>query len=520
MKKIIVLLLAALMLASCTCIGVFAAESEPIPTETQLPETESIETESPENDPLPPADQTEHEDHAVIIDNDLLDQGLVMPNRIKAKYGDVVILAAFEKEYEKEGVTYKKVVSSWYASENVKLIAVSKTMVFFFMPDSDVTVYPVFEDVDMTKYYYCGEVEDKISKLHRNENIEIDMKGETAIPKAVLMALEGKESEVTFVTSDCVFTIKGTELKVNTESEGGFSITYTDLTLTKAQRAKLTCRDILAVSPTVETDHSVIAYLHCFAAKDVTSGYLYGIDEFDLEYITAVSVENGKAVIPVTESRDYVLTTAILSNVNMSVEAASPNTVVIIGGKLVPLSAYADGRLYFRPSSTGKLMLSEYLNTYGDVAEHIYREKIDFVCARDLIDGYSAAEFRPDEGITTGQFMRAIARLRGIPDKDAYTYCTKLDIFTYEYVENKLLTRNEMSVIFTNFINHLIEYPESFGGYSMECFNGNAAAWVGDLFREIKADSEGEYDWKANATRAEAAYLLEAAVFAVVIGDR
>lgn len=99
------------------------------------------------------------------------------------------------------------------------------------------------------------------------------------------------------------------------------------------------------------------------------------------------------------------------------------------------------------------------------------------------------------------------------------TKLKEMYIITYEYVEDDLLSRNELSVIMTNFINHLIEYPKSFGGYSMKGFDNNAAAWVGARFRELKNDSSISYDWNENATRAEAAYLMQTAIQTIILGD-
>ena len=53
----------------------------------------------------------------------------------------------------------------------------------------------------------------------------------------------------------------------------------------------------------------------------------------------------------------------------------------------------------------------------------------------------------------------------------------------------------------------------------MSGFDDNGAAWVGARFRELKNNSPIEYDWKENASRAEAAYLLQAAVQTIVSGD-
>ncbi len=550
MRKSISLLLAAIMLLSCMSVSAFAAEeetTETTPAETSEPETSETETETPDTtepetsvpetttpettapettapettapDTSAPEEDKEPATHSITIADYMMEQGLVMPNRRTAKEGDVVILKAFEKEYTVQGKNYKLEFRGWYSDAGVPLIHVNKTMAFFFMPDKDVTVYPFFAEVDMTEYYDWDTVEKKVDKLHRNESLEVDMEDEVEIPKSVLDALVGKDADVTFTTADCIYTINGEDITLDDESDSGYSLTYKDNELTKAQRRKVSYRDVLSIRVTVKSDHDVTASLRCFAPKDVSVGYVYRIDGFNLTYVTTVNVKNGEVIIPIFESGTYVLTSSILADVDVVVDVDSQNTVAIVGGKLVPLSAVVDGKLYFRPQTYGRLMFSEYINSYSDVQRHKYKDQIDFVAARGLIDGYDADSFMPNAGISTGDFMRAIARLRGIPDKDAYDYCTQLDIFTYEYVEDKLLTRNEMSVIFTNFINHLIEYPKSFGDYSMSGFDGNAAAWVGNRFRELKNNSPVEYDWNEYASRAEAAYLLEAAVRTVVTGD-
>ncbi len=556
MKKSISLLLVAVMLLSCMSVSVFATEAETTPAETTAPETSAPDTSTPETttpetsspetdapettapetstpettapettapETAPPTEPEKEEveekvAHNITIAGYMMEQGLVMPNRRTAKEGEIVILKAFEKEYTIGDKNYKLEFRGWYSDAGVPLIHVNNTMAFFFMLDKDVVIYSVYKEVDMTEYYDWDSVEKKVDRLHKNEALEVDMEDESEIPMAVLEALAGKNADVTFTTADCIFTLNGEDVVLSDESDDGYSITYQDYELTKAQRRKVSNRDMMAIRVTVNTEHDVKAELRCFAEKDVKVGYLYRIDGFRLDYVAVVDVKNGEAIIPVSESGTYVLTSSILADVDVVVEADSANTVAIVGGKLVPLSAVVDGKLYFRPQTYGKLMFSEYTNTYYDVQRHKYKDQIDFVSARGLIDGVTADSFQPNAGITTGEFMRAIARLRGIPDKDAYDYCTQLDIFTYEYVEDQLLTRNEMAVIFTNFIHHLVEYPKSFGGYSMEGFDGNAAAWVGNRFRELKNDSPVEYDWKEYASRAEAAYLLEAAVRTVVTG--
>ncbi len=503
MKRPVSLILAALLLSSTMGVAVLAEETEPTtpPTETITPEVEEEKQDIPYN---------------IRIGYRMLERGMVVPNRKTAKEGELVILTAYEQDFQQNGKNYRYEFKGWQCKEKIDIIPISRTAAVFYMPAEDVTIYPVFETVDMTEYYDWESVEKEVDKLHRNESLDVDMEDEPQIPYAVMAALAGKDADVTFTTDDCIFTINGMDITLG-ETKSDYALTYEDYTLNRMERWKLGNSDILSIKVNVDSAHTVKAELHCFAAKNVKMGYLYKLDGYTPTFISAVTLKNGEAVIPVTESGTYVMTTSALADIDMAVPVDSNTTVPIVGGKLVPLSAVVGGKLYFKTEELGKLLYSEYTNPYGDTKSHKYRSQIDFVSARGLLDGASAEAFAPNSGITTGEFMRSIARLRGIPDADAYDYCTQLDIFTYEYVEDDLLTRNEMSVIFTNFINHLIEFPKSFGGYTMEGFDGNAAAWVGDRFRELK-QNDGSYDWKENATRAEAAYLLEAAVRTIVTG--
>lgn len=563
MRRTLTLILAALLLTSSMSISAFAAEeTDPTTdttTETTAPETEAPETDSPETsapessapettppetsapetsapETTPPETSTpetkpentcpvvkpeEKKPHSITFTNILFEKGFVISSRKSAKEGEVVILQAYEHEFERDGKSYKYEFMGWFSNADTYLIHVSKTTAFFYMPDEDVEITPIFRIVDTTEYYDWDSVVKDIDKLRRNQSLEVDMEDETTIPDSVLKALAGTDADVTFITDDCIYTINGMDVSMNTAEDAaeGYSLTYEDYELTKLQSRKIRYTDLLAVKVNVNTDHEVKAELRCFASKDKDTGYLYEVSGQNFTFVSAIEIKNGEAIIPVTESGNYVVTSQALIDTKIQIDADSNNIVAIVGGKLVPLSAVVDGKLTFKVETSGKILFSEYTNTYYDVRNHKYKSQIDFVNARGLLDGVTAEAWQPNAGITTGEFMRAIARLRGIPDKDAYDYCTQLDIFTYEYVEDDLLSRNEMSVIFTNFINHLIEYPKSFGGYSMKGFDDNGAAWVGARFRELKNNSPIEYDWKENASRAEAAYLLQAAVQTIVSGD-
>ena len=539
MKRTLSLILAALMLTSSLSVGIFAEESETsleTSLETSDPETEAPETDVPEivEPEEPESSETEEEDeeppvenpnytvpHSVTFTESILESGLVLSNRNSAKEGEVVVLRAFEREFEQYGKKYKYDFYTWGANVDVKIVQVSKTVAFFYMPDEDVVIHPVFNIIDITEYYDWDSVVKDIDKLRRNQTLEVNMGEETTIPDSVLKALAGTDADVTFVTDDCVYTINGMDISMNNAEDAadGYSLTYTDYELTKAQRGKIRYRDLLAVKINVNTDHNVKATLHCFAEKGINGGYLYRISGTRLTFISAIEIKNGEAVIPVTESGTYVVTYQVLANTLIQIDSASNNTMVMVDDKLVSLSAVANEKLTFKIDTSGKLLFKEYINTYTDVKNHKYKSQIDFVNARGLLDGVYDGSWQPNAGITTGDFMKVIARLRGIPDKDAYDYCTQLSIFSYECEEDEILTRNELSIILTNFINHLIEYPKSFGGYSMRGFDNNSAAWVGARFRELKNNSLAEFNWNENATRAEAAYLLNAVIVTIIEGE-
>lgn len=129
---------------------------------------------------------------------------------------------------------------------------------------------------------------------------------------------------------------------MNNESEDGYKLTYKDYELSKILRRKLRNTDLLSVKVTADTDHDITAELCCFASRDVDTGYLYRLMGNGFEYVSTVSIRNGDARIPVTESGVYVVTSQAIADVTMGINTASENVVPIVGGKLIPLSALVD----------------------------------------------------------------------------------------------------------------------------------------------------------------------------------
>ena len=153
------------------------AETEPEDTESPAPETTPPETTVPET--TPPADTPQEpekeetkaeQSYTIMVGHHLMESGMVMPNRRTAKEGEVVILRVFEKEFEQRGKNYKYEFRGWYNDADIQIIHVSRTMAFFYMPAEDVTVTPLFKTVDVTEYYDWDTVEEDVRDLHRNES--------------------------------------------------------------------------------------------------------------------------------------------------------------------------------------------------------------------------------------------------------------------------------------------------------------------------------------------------------------
>ena len=189
-KRILSILPAALMLSSSMSLSAFADDStesepntevtEPVETseteepetpETEAPETESPEPETPETseseqpvpeepeaevpetsepettppettvpETTPPASEKQEvkeetkaeQSYTITVDHNLMESGMVMPNRRTAKEGEVVILRVFEKEFEQGGKNYKYEFRGWYSDADIQIIHVSKMLAFFY----------------------------------------------------------------------------------------------------------------------------------------------------------------------------------------------------------------------------------------------------------------------------------------------------------------------------------------------------------------------------------------------------
>lgn len=508
MKKILALCLAVLMLTSALSTTAFAAESS---VETILPETS---TQTPAESPA------EEQQYNVEIVNGYMEFGFAVASKFQAKPGETVLIRAFEFEYF-DGPLHKKIeFLGWYTRSDIQLIYGTKTVAFFVMPESDVTIFPMFRTLDLTEYYDWESVRSDIGRLKNNGKLTVDMEDEEKIPDDILHVLAGKNAEVTFITQDCTYTIHGSEIAYDAESTDGYKLTYDDSSLYSAARKKIGNTELLTIRVNAQSDHTVGTKLHINLDSDYTTGYLYRVQGLNFDFVSVINLTEDEILLPTEGSGTYTLTYRPVSGTFMDVPASSRNGTVLFSGKPVPLSTILDGKLIFKGSYHTDVKFSEYVSPYQDISRYKYRDEINYICARGVMDGFDETSFKPNAGVSINDVFHAVARIRNISDSDGRSYCEQLDIVKKDYDDGHLLTNNELSEILTNFVNHLITYPKSFGAYSMSCFNNNAAAWVGARFSEISDMKSGaRFDWNDYASRGEFAYILSSIIHGVVAED-
>ena len=502
MKKIIAMLMTALMIVSAMCIPAFAETEEIGEQEEQLIE----ETEDQE--------QTEEVSvsHAITVADEMMEKGFVIPSRRNAKEGDAVVLTAYEKEYTEDGKEMKYEFVS-FECENATIIPVNHTTAFFFMPDEDVEIVANYRTVDLTEYYDWNAVIEKIGKMKTGSSLVVDMKNETVVPKEVLDAFDGEDKTVSFMTDNCFYSVNGKNIVLEVADENGYSLSYEDYSLTRYYKLKLGNSAVMAVEVKKDSNHSVTAELHCFCDKNAENAYLYRLYGQKAEFVGVVSVKNGEVSLPVSESGIYAVTTKVLVGTKITMKAEQDKRV-LLNGKLLPLTAYEDGELTFTVPTSGTLEFVDYTNPYKDTEKHEFEEAVCFVSVRNLMEGADDSRFYPDAGASVEDFSCAVARLRQISDKSAMEYTRQAGIINETYEVGSRLTRNDVSYLMTRFVKYIMSHPEQFGEVNRDAFGGNAGAWMSARFVEMSGSSES-FNWSGVCTRGELAYLLMSVVNAM-----
>lgn len=518
MKKLIAILLAALTAASAFGLTAFA---DGIPEENSADET--AVTAGPadgEPDISVPEDRAEipggtgetaeepapaNAPHAVIIADGRVENGYVVPSRRTAREGDAVILTAYEKEYTEDGKKMKSEFIGFETDGDTVMIPTGAFSAFFFMPDGDITVTAVYREIDLTEYYDWKTAADKICRAPEGGSVYIDMKNETEADGGILSLLSGRDVTVSFMTQNCYYSLNGKEIPAD-EEDAGYSLTYEDCSLPRYFRLKLGGSVIGAFDVKAEGRADVTARLHCFCGKDAASAYLFRLTGPDAEFVSAVSVANGEAEIPVTESGLYAIATRVPAGTAVSVKADADSRV-LVNGKVYPLCAYRDGSLLFTVPSSGTVEIEPYGASFADIRNHPCADAIRTAAARNLMDGADDTSFRPDAAASIEDILCAVARLRRISDSSAASFCAQAGILAGYYEPGSILTRSDVSLILSDLAGYVTAHPEQFGAAKGDLFGTGASAWIGMLMLNAPG-SDGASGWTGVCTRGELAYVL------------
>jgi len=489
-------LISLLAVAAMTCIPISAAD--------ELENDTAIEEVKPQ-------------EYAVTIANGFKEYGLALTSHTAARPGDTVIIGAFEKEFSANNMQFRYEFCGWASDADVRFTFLNETLAYFTMPESDVEIRPIFRVLDITEYYDWESVIGKIKALRNGGSLEVDMGEELTVPDSVLQALSGKNADVTFTTNECTFTLNGKNM-VYTSGDLGLTVTAQESDLPKAAQKKVGDSELCTVKVSMKADFDTEITLKQHVAVKSGDVYVYLLKGSELEYVAFAKVNGSIVDIPVSVGGTYIITTEPIHGDIVSIPADSSTVVPVQNGNIIELSAVIEGNLVFKPKSTKAITYETYTNRYTDIRASKYKSAIDFVSARELMTGITETMFAPNSPVTVNDIAFAIAKIRGVPDKDAMLYCKQAGIFEDEYPNGYILTRNELSSIMTSLVKQITENPKLYGDYSMSGFKYTPEYWTNSKLRELESHNNHIYNKKADATRAEAAYLFASLIETIVAG--
>ncbi|MFD0676438.1 MULTISPECIES: choice-of-anchor I family protein [unclassified Paenibacillus] len=272
------------------------------------------------------------------------------------------------------------------------------------------------------------------------------------------------------------------------------------------------------------------------------------------------SVASSIGAKPLTKAVDFAVTVtgngqtetvtnfgSTFVNRTISVEAADLKPEQSTGVMLTPT-----GELRFVPSvftlTNGKWVATlkrngnslytvvEHRQSFQDTAAHWAKADVELLASKLIVQGTSDNQFQPDSNITRAQFTAIIVRSLGlddskavgfkdISDKDwfkgavAAAFDAKL-LTGYEdgtFRPNQPITREELAVLMNNALRYakLSNGSQADQALSMFKDSGSIAGWAKEAVAAIvqagiaNGKSEGNYEGKAQATRAEASVMVK-----------
>lgn len=193
--------------------------------------------------------------------------------------------------------------------------------------------------------------------------------------------------------------------------------------------------------------------------------------------------ENGSIQLTVKNALPHILTTQIVkgTNITQSISSQSGDISTVIPyylednqERIVKLSTQEGNSINFLAPLTTVYYFKDNNKNFSDVTNHWAKPSINFVTSREIFNGVSDNQFAPDDTITKGMFITALANLDEVNptwyysgDNGAY-YAPYTEWASQNGILNNLqntnfdsaITREEMALILKNYFEYKdIELP-------------------------------------------------------------
>ena len=199
----------------------------------------------------------------------------------------------------------------------------------------------------------------------------------------------------------------------------------------------------------------------------------------------------------------------------------------------------ADGSITIKVDQDVKVSVGIKFKEFDDVHPlgHWAESVVDFVYAKDLMNGVSASHFEPDHSITRGMFVTILYRLEGEPETEAEHTFNDIEANSYyekavawgakniiikgynehQYAPYEIITREQMAAIIHRYVayleaHHIVHEETDHDGYDDEHhisdYAKDAVRWNSEQ-GFLKGDGDGTFRPQDDATRAEAATIIK-----------
>ncbi len=199
----------------------------------------------------------------------------------------------------------------------------------------------------------------------------------------------------------------------------------------------------------------------------------------------------------------------------------------------------ADGSITIKVDQDVKVSVGIKFKEFDDVHPmgHWAESVVDFVYAKDLMNGVSNSHFEPDHSITRGMFVTILYRLEGEPETEAEHTFKDIEANSYyekavawgakniiikgynehQYAPYEIITREQMAAIIHRYVayleaHHIVHEEIDHDGYHddnhISDYAKEAVQWNSEK-GFLKGNGDGTFRPQDDATRAEAATIIK-----------